>query len=306
MGHGIAQVFAQGGCHVRMQDVSDTSLENARKRIRLNLEALSEHGLEEQDRIDEVMSRITSTVSLEEAVYDADFVTEAISENLELKRELFSTMASYVKPDTILASNTSMLKISDIGRETKGQERLIINHWFNPPYLIPAVEVVQGKHTSQKTVESSVAFLTQMGKTPIRVLKEVPGHLLNRVQFAMFREILGLLENEVATAEEIDRALTASLGLRFATIGPLRTIDLAGLDLFWHGMRDMFKHLDNSPEPHKIIQDKVKAGQLGKKSGKGFYEYASGDPIDRVERDRDSKIMKLLPILYSSGQDHNG
>lgn len=136
--------------------------------------------------------------------------------------------------------------------------------------------------------------------------KEVPGHLLNRIQFALFRETLGLLQNGVAQAEEIDKAVSATLGLRLATIGPLKSIDLAGIDLFWFGMQDMYKFLDNSPEPQQIIQEKVKAGDVGRKSGRGFFEYEAGNLVNRDERDRDDKIMKLLPILYPKKEVGNG
>lgn len=305
MGHGIAQVFAQGGCRVRMQDTSKTLLKNAEKRIRSNLKALSESGLEDEGRIDEIMSRITSTVDLAEAVADADFITEAVPEDLDLKREIFKAMDSLTFKDVILASNTSMLKITDIGKEVKEKERLVITHWFNPPYLIPVVEVVKGADTSQDTVESTISLLKKMGKVPVRVLKEVPGHLLNRIQFALFRETLALLEDGVATAEEIDKAVSGSIGLRLATIGPLKSIDLAGVDLFWFGMRDMYKFLDNSPEPPQIIQAKVKAGHVGIKSGKGFFEYRSGGLINAQERERDDKLMKLLKILYPREKTDN-
>jgi 3-hydroxybutyryl-CoA dehydrogenase len=298
MGHGIAQVFAQGGCQVRMHDTSSTLLENAEKRIRLNLTAFAKRGLEDLERIDEIMSRITSTVDLAEAVADADFITESVPENLHLKQEMFRAMDSLAPQRAILASNTSMLMISDIGKEVKDKERLVITHWFNPPYLIPVVEVVKGANTSQDTVERTVGLLENMGKVPVRVLKEVPGHLLNRIQFALFRETLGLLEDGVATPEDIDKAVSGSIGLRLATIGPLRSIDLAGIDLFWFGMRDIYRYLDNSPEPQQIIQEKVKAGHVGRKSGKGFFEYQSGGLVNTAEKDRDEKIVKLLKILY--------
>lgn len=306
MGHGIAQVFAQGGCQVTMHDTNKSLLQNAEQRIRLNLLALSRNGLEDEGRTDEIMSRIRSTVDLGEAVADADFVTESVPENLHLKTEIFKAIDALTPKHAILASNTSMLKITDIGREVKEKERLVITHWFNPPYLIPAVEVVKGAGTSHDTIERTVDFLEKMGKVPIRVAKEVPGHLLNRIQFALFRETLGLLQEGVTTAEEIDKGVSASLGLRLAAIGPLRSIDLAGIDLFWFGMRDMYSHLDNSSEPQKIIQEKVKVGHVGRKSGKGFFEYKSNGLVNSEERERDDKIMKLLMILYPKKRGKNG
>lgn len=266
---------------------------------------LSERGFEDKGRIDEIMSRITATVDMAEAVADADFVTESIPENLHLKQEIFRAMDSLAPQSTILASNASMLKITDIGKKVKDKERLVITHWFNPPYLIPVVEVVKGVDTSPDTVERTVNLLERIVKVPVRVLEEVPGHLLNRIQFALFRETLALFEDGVATPEEIDKAVSGSLGLRLATIGPLKTIDLAGIDLLWFGMREIYKGLDNSPEPPKIVQEKVKAGHVGIKSGKGFFEYRSGGLVNAEERNRDKKIIKLLKILYPKKGTNN-
>lgn len=305
MGHGIAQVFAQAGYPVIMQDTSRTLLERAEERIRMNLRALAEGGLEDKDRIEQIASRITSTVDLREAVAEADFVTESVSEDLKIKIEVFRTLSSLAPRHAILASNTSMLRITDIGRHVTHKERLVTAHWFNPPYLIPVVEVVKGEHTSLDTVERTVSLLEGIGKVPIRVLKEVPGHLLNRIQFALFRETLALLEAGVAAPEEIDKAVSGSLGLRLAAIGPLRSIDLAGLDLFWFGMKDIFRSLDTSPSPPSIIKEKVDAGHVGKKSGRGFFEYRSGALVDEVERKRDERLIRLLKILYPrKGEGH--
>ena len=167
-----------------------------------------------------------------------------------------------------------------------------MTHWFNPPYLIPVVEVVKGPETAQETVERTVSLLEAMGKAPVRVLKEVPGHLLNRIQFALFREVLGLLEQGAATPEEIDKGVSASLGLRLATIGPLRSMDLAGLDLFVYGMKDLYSSLDNASEPQQVVREKVRAGELGLKSGKGFFDYRTDALESKEERERDDRIME--------------
>ncbi|MBN1101921.1 MAG: 3-hydroxyacyl-CoA dehydrogenase family protein [Deltaproteobacteria bacterium] len=298
MGHGIAQVFAQGGYRVTMHDTSTSLLQAAEDRIESNLRFLSEGLPDDEAGIEETMARINTTVDLEEAVGEAHFVTESVPENLQLKTELFNAMEALAPRDAILASNTSMLKITDIGKGVRDKERLVTTHWFNPPYLIPVVEVVKGAHTSPETVERTASLLRGMGKVPVRLLREVPGHLINRIQFALFRETLALLDAGVAAPEEIDRAVSGSLGLRLAAIGPLRSIDLAGLDLFWFGMKDIFRSLDTSPAPPGIIKEKVDAGHVGKKCGKGFFEYRSGGRLDDVERERDEKLIGLLKILH--------
>jgi 3-hydroxybutyryl-CoA dehydrogenase len=257
MGHGIAQVFARAGCQVRMLDVNEELLAQAMTRIRSNLTTMANSGLQEPNGIDGVMSRIHPTTSLREAAAEADFVTEAVFENLDVKVELFGSLESMVFRHTILASNTSMLKISDIGKKVVNKERLVTTHWFNPPHLIPVVEVVKGRETSQETVERTVGFLRKAGKEPVRVLKEVPGHLINRIQFALNREILSLVEKEVATPEEIDKGVSLSFALRLVASGPLKTIDINGLDLFYYGMKDLYRSLDNSPEPQDILRQKI-------------------------------------------------
>jgi 3-hydroxybutyryl-CoA dehydrogenase len=298
MGHGIAQVFSRGGCQVKMYDVNEEILSRAMTRIRTNLRALAETGLERESEINPVMSRITGTTNLRDAVADADFVTEAIPEDLEMKMELFDLLESMAPGDSILASNTSMLKISDIGRRIKNKARILVTHWFNPPYLIPVVEVVKGPDTSRETVERTIRFLAEMKKEPVRILKEVPGHLVNRIQFALNRETLSLFEQGVATAEEIDKAISGSIALRLVASGPLRTIDINGIELFYYGMKEMYRSLDNSPAPQDILRQKIEKGEVGRRSGKGFFEYKATGPLTSLEVERDKNLMQLLKAFY--------
>jgi 3-hydroxybutyryl-CoA dehydrogenase len=298
MGHGIAQVFSRGGCRVRMHDVNDELLARAMARIESNLRTLAENGLGKEGDIEGILSRITPTTSLRDAVADADFVTEAIPEDLKLKNELFSSLESLAPEHSILASNTSMLKISDIGKPITDKSRTLVTHWFNPAHLIPVVEVVKGPDTSQETVETMVGFLREMGKEPVRVLKEVPGHLVNRIQFALNRETLGLLEQGVATPEEIDKAVSFSFALRLVASGPLRTIDINGIDLYYYGMREIYRYLDNSPAPQDILRQKIEKGEVGRRSGKGFFEYEVTGALTSLEAERDRKLIQLLKVLY--------
>ena len=298
MGHSIAQVFAQGGCRVKLHDLGENFLTEAIVRIKSNLQLLVDVGLQKESEIDTILSRITGTTNLQEAVADADFVTEAIPEDLNMKVELFERLESMAPRDSILASNTSMLKISDIGVRIKNKARILVTHWLNPPHLIPVVEVVRGPDTSHETIERTIHFLAEMKKEPIRVLKEVPGHLLNRIQFALNREVLSLLEQGVATAEEIDKAVSGSFALRLVVSGPLRTIDIAGIDIFYYRMGDIYRYLDNSSEPQDILRQKIEKGALGRKTGKGFFEYETSGPLSSLEIERDRKLMLLLKALY--------
>jgi 3-hydroxybutyryl-CoA dehydrogenase len=297
MGLGIAQVLAQAGYQVSMHDTDGSVLDDALTRIRRNLNALCQRGLENSNAVDGILSRIAPTVDLAEAVRHADFVTESIPERLEMKQELFAALEELAPPRAILASNTSMLMISEIGEGVRSKHRLVITHWFNPPHLIPVVEVVRGLHTSAETVENTVQLLQRAGKVPIRVMKEVPGHLINRIQFAIFREAIGLMQDGVATPEDIDRAISGSLGLRFAIVGPLKSIDLTGIDKFWL-MRDIYRQLDSSSEPQQIIREKIEAGHVGRTAGKGFFDYDPQTLGCEEEDERDDRIMSLLRVLY--------
>jgi 3-hydroxybutyryl-CoA dehydrogenase len=298
MGHGIAQVFAKAGCQVKLHDVSADLLAQAMMRIRFNLTTMANNGLQEPSEIDAIMSRIEPTTDLQRAVESADFVTEAVFENLDVKVKLFGSIEPMAPRNAILASNTSMIKMSDIAKEVTHKERLVTTHWFNPSHLIPVVEVVRSPETSEETVEWTMDFLDKMGKEPVRVLKEVPGHLINRIQFALNREILSLIEKGVATPEEIDKGVSHSLALRLVASGPVKTIDINGLELYYYGMRDLYKDLDVSPAPQDILRQKVERGEVGRRSGKGFFEYEVAGSLTSLEIERDDGLMQLLKLLY--------
>jgi 3-hydroxybutyryl-CoA dehydrogenase len=298
MGHGIAQVCAMHGCEVRLHDVDEKVLEHARSLIMKNLQLFAEAGLADQASLAPVLSRITLTLDLREAVRDVELVVEAAPESLDLKTEIFRRIGEAAPPEAILASNTSTLSITDMAKYVEHRDRTIVTHWFNPPYLVPVVEVVRGLATSDKTVQMTVDFLKAMGKDPVLVLKEVPGFLVNRIQSAMFREVLALLEAGVAEPEEIDRAVRGSFGLRLPIIGPLKTADLGGLDLWYKGMRYLYPFLDNATEPQKVLQEKVDGGHFGKKTGEGFFAYETVTDRGLEEQERDLKMIQLLGLLY--------
>lgn len=298
MGHGIAQVFALGGCGVVLQDVDRGILANALEKIRENFRVLGDARWISRASAERALARIRTTVDLEEAAARADFVTEAISEDLELKRRIFESLDRSTPEHAILASNTSTLKITDIAGHLPRPERAVTTHWFNPPYLVPVVEVVRGERTSAETVERTSDFLRKMGKEPVRILKEIPGFLINRIQTAMFREVLSLLEMGVAEPAEIDRAVMGSFGLRLPILGPLKTADLGGLDIWYKGMKYLYPFFDNSREPQQVMREKVEAGSLGRKTGKGFFEYPSDTGASEEERERDRKMIRLLSLLY--------
>lgn len=297
MGHGIAQVFARKGCSVVLHDISDDLLKIALENICSSLRLYVELGLEKESIIDEVLSRINITTNLKDAVAEAEFITEAVPESLKLKVEVFKEIDSATNDAVIMASNTSTLDITEIGKAIKKSDRLIMTHWFNPPYLIPVVEVVKGESTSNETFSQTFTFLKEMGKEPVHVLKQIPGLLVNRIQTAMLREIIGLLEAGVATPEDIDKAVSGSFGIRLAVIGPLTTVDLAGVDLWYKGAKNLYPFFDVSQEPQKLLTDMIEKGFHGIKTGRGFFKYSSEEKANIIMK-RDLKLLKLLKILY--------
>jgi 3-hydroxybutyryl-CoA dehydrogenase len=297
MGHGIAQAFAHKGCSVVLHDINDDLLRSALEKISSNLRLYVELGLENEVIVDDVLSRITTTTNLGDAVTGADFVTEAVSENMKVKVEVFKEIDTATNDSVIMASNTSTLSITEIGKSIRKSDRLLMTHWFNPPYLIPVVEVVRGESTSDEAFSLTFKFLKEMGKEPVHVLKQIPGLLVNRIQTAMFREIIGLLEAGIATPEDLDKAVSGSFGVRLAAIGPLATVDLAGVDLWYMGAKNLYPFFDNARQPQRLLVEMVDKGFNGIKTGKGFFEY----PAERkanVIKERDVKLLNLLKILY--------
>jgi len=299
MGHGIGQVFAQKGHSVTLYDLSFSILEKALSQIRSNLEMFLEMGFETEEGVKKTLSRIRPSVDLQEAVRGSQFIVEAAPENLDLKMDLFEELDRSVVPEAVLASNTSTLPISEFGKKVRRKDRLVVTHWFNPPHIIPTVEVVRGESTSQEVFDLTFHLLKKVGKRPIRILREVPGFLINRVQTAMLREVLSLLEAGVAEPEDIDAGVKGSFGLRLAVIGPLATGDMGGLDLWCKGMRYLYPFLDRSTKVQRILEERVERGEFGLKTGKGFFDYdrQEASALSSQSKERDKKLLSLLKIL---------
>ena len=268
MGHSIAQEYAVAGCRVSLNDVSDERLDHARERIRQNLEMLGR-----SDEWDGVASRITFTDDLRTAVEDADLVVEAITEDLEIKQALFSELESICREDTILASNTSTFMPSQLAEATKNPSRVIVTHYFNPPHVVPLVEVVGGRETSPETIETVRDLLVSQGKKPVVLGTEALGFIANRLQAALLRECFALVENGVARPEDIDTVVTTSLGRRLGVAGPFEVFDAAGADV-WHAIFEGLSHdIESSTEVPPAIARMVERGDFGLKTGRGVYEW---------------------------------
>ena len=268
MGHSIAQEFAVTGRQVFLNDVSEERLTDARERIRQNLEMLGR-----SQEVDEVESRMTFTGDLRTAVENADLVVEAIVENLEVKQAMFRELESICRVDTILASNTSTYLPSQIAEATKNPERVVVMHYFNPPHVVPLVEVVGGRDTSPETVETVRDLVVSQGKKPVMLKKEALGFIANRLQAALLRECFALVEDGVARPEDIDTVVRSGLGRRLGVAGPFEVFDAAGADV-WHAIcEQLMTDIESSTEVPPAIARMVERGDYGVKTGRGVYEW---------------------------------
>jgi 3-hydroxybutyryl-CoA dehydrogenase len=297
MGHGIAQTFALGGYEVILNDISEELLEKAIQRIRSNLNTFIEFGITTPDSAKEALLRIKTNKNLKESVKESDFIVEALPEVMDLKKDVFKALDEYCLPHAIIASNTSGLSLTEMASEIKRQDQVVIAHWWNPPHIIPVVEVVKGRSTSDKTLDLVYQLLVSIGKKPVKILKEVPGFLGNRLQFALYREALYCLKEGIASAGDIDMAVKGTFGFRLPTLGPLETSDLGGLDTFLNITEYLFKEIDRSTEAPEILREKVRQGKLGVKTGEGFFRYTPEEAQKKI-KGRDRQFLRRLKCLY--------
>jgi 3-hydroxyacyl-CoA dehydrogenase len=297
MGHGIGQAFALGGYEVRLNDISDDLLNEAFRQIQRNLDTFIEFGITTSDQAREALFRIKTNTDLKKTVEDSDFVVEALPEMMDLKKRVLGKLDEYAPPHAIIASNTSGLSLTEMAAEIKRQDQAVIAHWWNPPHIIPVVEIVKGRFTSDETVNRTYELLAAIGKKPVKIWKEVPGFLGNRLQFALYREALACLRDGVASAEDIDLAVKGTFGFRLPTIGPLETSDFGGLDTFLNICRYLFKEIDRSTEPPEILKEKVAQKKLGIKTGEGFYAYPGEKGQEKI-KERDRQFLQRLKCLY--------
>ena len=289
MGHGIAQEFAFAGYQVHLHDVSQAQVDAGMERIRDNLQIFMENDLAEPDQIDETLGRIHGSDQLEIVGREADFVVEAVIENLPLKQEVFRQLDQICPPHTILASNTTAQMPSQIGMFTQRQDKILNTHYFNPPYLIPLVELIRSPKTSDETLQVAYDLMVKIGKTPAIIQKEVPGFVGPRLQAAVIREAFSIVERGIATAEDVDLVVRNSFGRRLSVAGPFQVFELAGWDLVLAAFEELYKDLNSSSEINPLLREMVEDDKLGVKSGRGFYEWTP----ERIEaiRNRMNRVL---------------
>jgi 3-hydroxybutyryl-CoA dehydrogenase len=262
MGHGIAQVFALAGHAVSIYDPVAASLDQVRARIAANLRDLGDDETAAQ--------RVQPCAVMAEALRDADFVVEAAPEDLGIKRKLFAEAEAHVRPDTILASNTSVIPITAIMQDLRERSRALGTHWWNPPFLVPLVEVIGTQWTSRAAIDWTMLLHAAAGKKPAHVKKDVPGFIGNRLQHALWREAIALVEQGICDAETVDTVIKAAFGRRLAVLGPLENADLVGTDLTLAIHKTVLPAIDSRPAPSPYLERLVADGKLGFKSGEGF------------------------------------
>ncbi len=295
MGSSMAETFAKFGYDVIIYDIYPEALLKAQKLIAIHQGTEIDAGLVTAHESQSLISRIS--FSTNKSVFEnTDFVIEAILENMETKQEFWSDISSIVAEDTILASNTSGLSISDIGKVVKNPSRFVGMHWVNPPHIIPLIEVIKGNETSQQTADFIKDLSITINKKPA-IVNDALGFVLNRIQLAILRECLHILESNIADEEAIDDVMKYGLGPRYACLGPLEVCDHGGLDIFYNISTYLFNDLADNKAPFGKLKELVESGDYGVKSGKGFYDYTNGKSEEAIKY-RDLMYTKVSKCLF--------
>ena len=276
MGHGIAQVFAVAGHAVKITDTFPQTLETVHERIRRNLREMS---------LDPAAAeRVECVADFASVLQDAEAVFEAAPENMELKQKLFAEIERHAPESAILASNTSVMPITEIMKNLRDKTRALGTHWWNPPFLVPLVEVIRTKDTSDAAVAAMIAMLKNAGKTAVEVKKDVPGFVGNRLQHALWREAISIVEQGICDAETVDMVVKASFGRRLPVLGPLENADMIGTDLTLAIHQQVLPHVDATRGPSPYLEKLVADNKIGFKTGEGFRKWTaeSGDALRKT------------------------
>lgn len=295
MGASLAQVYARAGWDTVLYNRSASGLERAKNLIRLNQETFVKEEILTAQESEDLLARIKMTTEKADFA-DAALVVENIVEDLDAKQKFWGEISQLAPEDALLATNTSGLHITDIAKACKHPERFMGQHWLNPPHLLPLCEIIAGEKTSPENVQKMRTLVESLGKQPV-VVADINGFIINRIQFALLREALHIVDIGAVTFEDVDTVLKAGMGLRYAALGPFGVADFGGLDTFDHINSYLNAELDDSKVGNKRLHEMVEAGKLGVKSGQGFYDY-SGDKADAAIRERDRLYIELAKVLY--------
>jgi 3-hydroxybutyryl-CoA dehydrogenase len=269
---------------VRLTDANGSVLASAQGRVRANLEKMAAHGIAFASGIDEIVERIQVAPDLPEACADVDLVFEAVIEDLRLKQQLFVKLDELCPPHVVLCSNTSVISITEIASLARNRERIIGTHFWNPPYLIPLVEVVRAQDSADWSLQAAYELLLRAGKQPVRVHKDVPGFVGNRLQHALWREAFALIDAGICDPATVDQVIRSGFGLRLPVLGPVETADMIGLDLTLSIHEYILKHLNTDSTPSRALRERVESGKLGFKTGEGFLHWSDEEIVQSRQR----------------------
>ncbi|MFB6253332.1 MAG: 3-hydroxyacyl-CoA dehydrogenase NAD-binding domain-containing protein [Halobacteriaceae archaeon] len=294
MGHGITEVAALAGYNVRMRDIDEDIVENGMDQIEWSLGKLTENEQISEDEANAALDRIEPLVDMETAVRETDFVIEAVSEKMEIKKEVYEEIDELAPESAIFATNTSSLSITELANVTDREEKFCGMHFFNPPVKMQLVEVIAGEQSTEETLEVTEELAESMGKTTIRVHKDSPGFIVNRVLVPLMNEAAWMVHTDAATIAEIDSATKYNLGL---PMGTFELADQVGIDVSYHVLDYMHQELGDAYEPCPLLEEKVEANELGKKTDEGFYEYTNGGVEIPTDAGNEEIVRRLQAIM---------
>ncbi len=301
MGHGIAQDFASAGYPVVLHDIDEGRLSRAHDLIRDNLQTISRLHLASAAGVEDVLSRVSTETSLPTVAERCDYVVEAVVEDLQVKQEVFSVLDAHAPAHAIFASNSSSLLVDQIARGIKRADRMLVTHYFNPPYLIPLVEIVLGSATSQEVVSFVAELLRTAGKRTVVLRRAIPGFIVNRLQAAIIREAVSLVEQGVVSPRDIDTAVRNSIAPRMSAGGLFEVYDLAGWDIALAMCGNVLPDLDTRTDLGTTVRTMVAQGRLGVKSMQGYYPWSA-----EAVRDLQGRIAEALAALHRSARRGEG
>jgi 3-hydroxybutyryl-CoA dehydrogenase len=297
MGPGIALLFAKAGFETKLWGPTSEDLHSGEAHFKKCLEELTGEGVIDKTAAVETLENMELESDFKRAVREADFVSEAVVEDLEIKQEIFARLEDSCKPSAVLTSTTSTLFPSHIAAKIRDKSRMLVAHFWNPAYLVPLVEVCAHGSTSQEAVQITTDLLRKLNREPVLIKGEILGFIGNRLMHAMNREAISLVQKGIVEPRDIDRVVTSSFGPRFAHLGPMEYLDLIGLDLLRKIQGYLYHDLESDGGVAPIIEEKVNQGELGVKSGKGFYDWSGRDSLDLRKR-RDRELLRRMKELY--------
>ncbi len=302
MGPGIAFTLASVGCETKIFARTEESVKKSVEAFDRILDVLCAEDCLAVDRVAPIRGLVSGTTELESSVRGADLIIESIPENLALKQEFFSRVEAFCPEETILTSNTSGLPATSIAENLHRPERFAVTHFWNPPHLMPLVEVVKGEKTAMETVSLLSELLARAGKKPVAVLKDTPGQLGNRLFQALLREAIHIVEEGIASVEDVDSAIKNGLGRRFPVYGPLEHNDVVGLDTLYAIQSYISESLCSRQKPSELLKNMFDNGDLGVKTGKGFYDWKVRQDQELTDK-RDRFLLDLLKMEQKMGHD---